>query len=226
MFSNITPHYDFLNHFLSAGLDITWRKRAVGTMALPAGARVLDLCTGTGDLLLEVARRAGARARLVGADFAQPMLLEALRKTRRKAPRQPMLFLSAESENLPFPDLSFDAVTIAFGVRNLWSTLDLCLKEMARVLRPGGRVYILEMSRPRLPWLRRLYNLYLRTVVTYVGGALARDRPAYRYLAQSIIRFMGPDELRARMLQAGFHEVSYRLYEWGIAALHVGTKGA
>jgi len=217
MFDRIAPRYDLLNRAMTAGLDGRWRRAAAAAADLAAGDRALDVCTGTGDLALELAHRTTPSGEVVGVDFAQEMIARARAKAARRG--SAARFAAADALALPFDDGAFDAATVAFGVRNL-DDLDAGLAEMARVVRPGGRVVVLEITTPAR--LRRFYGLWFDRVVPRLGRALGRDGAAYAYLPASVRRFPEPPELAARMEAAGLRDVRWRPLAGGIVALHQG----
>ena len=221
MFGRVAPRYDLLNHLLSLNIDKLWRNTVVREFREVLGrpdARVLDLCCGTGDLTL--ALHDGARAQVIGADFCHPMLVRAVRKFAGRA--SPPAALEADALRLPFPDASFDLVTVAFGFRNL-ADYDGGLREMFRVLRPQGRLGVLEFSEVRGP-LRSLFRFYFKKVLPKLGGAISGDFEAYRYLPESVGRFPSPEELAARIYDAGFSEARFTRLTFGIACLHIGSR--
>jgi demethylmenaquinone methyltransferase/2-methoxy-6-polyprenyl-1,4-benzoquinol methylase len=221
MFSAIAPRYDLLNHLLSLGIDRRWRRAAVdrlGWEAAPAGL-YLDACAGTLDLAAELANRPRFSGRVVGADFAAPMLRLGKGKARPGAVRP----AAADTLELPFPDSRFDGAMVAFGVRNL-ADLDAGLAELARVLRRGARLVILEFTTPSWKPFRMLYLFYFHRLLPLIGRAVSGHPPAYSYLPASVKTFPAPDELRGRLERAGFRESSYTLLTGGIAALHWGTR--
>ena len=209
MFDRIAPVYDAMNRVMTAGLDRRWRRLAAEAVVRP-GERVLDACCGTGDLALAAARAGG---RVTGLDFSERML----ERARRKGPE--LEWVRGDLLELPFPDGSFDAATVGFGVRNVES-LERGLAELRRVLRPGGRLAILEITTPRGP-LRVFYRLWFDRLVPLLGRLL-RGGAAYAYLPASVRRFPGPEELARLLAGAGFEPVSFRLLAGGIVALHVG----
>ena len=210
MFDRIAPVYDLMNRVMTAGLDGRWRRLTAEAVVRP-GDRVLDACCGTGDLAL-AAERAGGR--VVGLDFSERMLERARRKSAS------VEWVRGDLLELPFEDASFDAATVGFGVRNV-ADLERSLRELRRVLRPGGRLGILEITTPRGP-LRLFYRLWFDAIVPLLGKLL-RGGSAYTYLPASVRRFPGPKELAALLERAGFGGVSFRLLAGGIVALHTGT---
>lgn len=216
MFDRIAPRYDLLNRAMTAGLDGRWRQTAAALADVAAGDRALDVCTGTGDLAFALADRVTASGEVVGVDFAERMLDRARAKA---AGRAGLRFEAADALDLPFPDDAFDAATVAFGIRNV-DDLDRGIAEMARVVRPGGRVVILEITTPAR--MRRFYELWFDRVVPRLGRVLGRDGAAYAYLPASVRRFPGPPELAARMAAAGLRDVRWRPLAFGIVAIHHG----
>ncbi len=223
MFAEIAPRYDFLNHVLSLGTDIYWRKRTVRKVPPEGDAPILDVCTGTGDLALAYQRAARDGTPVVGADFCHPMLVIGRGKAQRRGARQ-VTFVEADARRLPFADNLFQIVSVAFGLRNV-SDLDGTLREMVRVCRPGGRIAILEFSLPRMQPLGFVYGLYFRHVLPRVGQLLARNRhSAYEYLPASVGEFPAGEALAERMRAAGASQVHYDPLTLGVATLYVGTK--
>ena len=222
MFSAIAPRYDFLNRLLSAGRDRVWRRLAVTATALPREGSLLDICTGTADMLLESARQF-PYARFVGMDFSRPMITLATAKIERARLTDRVRLEVASAEALPVPDESFDAVSVAFGLRNLPDRLR-GLREMHRVLRRGGRVVILEFTTPPGRAFRQVYLWYFHRVLPRIGRLVSGHPSAYSYLPSSVTDFPMPDGLVGWMREAGFHDVSYRLLTAGIVAIHVGVK--
>jgi demethylmenaquinone methyltransferase/2-methoxy-6-polyprenyl-1,4-benzoquinol methylase len=211
MFDRIAPVYDAMNRVMTAGLDQRWRKLAASEVVWP-GDRVLDACCGTGDLAVEAERRGG---RVVGLDFSEKMLERARRKSGA------IEWVQGDALALPFPDGDFDAATVGFGVRNL-ADLGASLEELARVLRPGGKLAVLEITRPR-GILKPFFRLWFDVLVPLAGRVLPGGQ-AYTYLPASVRRFPGPDDLSALLAGAGFEDVRHRLLGGGIVALHVGVK--
>jgi demethylmenaquinone methyltransferase/2-methoxy-6-polyprenyl-1,4-benzoquinol methylase len=211
MFDRIAPVYDVMNHVMTAGLDRRWRKLAVREVVWP-GDRVLDACCGTGDLAVEAERRGG---RVVGLDFSEKML-------ERARPKSGAIeWVQGDAMALPFPDADFDAATVGFGVRNL-ADLEGGLRELARVLGPGGKLAVLEITRPS-GILKPFFRLWFDVLVPLAGRVLPGGE-AYTYLPASVRRFPGPDDLSALLETAGFEDVRHRLLGGGIVALHVGVK--
>ncbi len=220
MFDGIAGTYDLLNHLLSAGVDILWRRWTVDALELQAGWWILDLATGTGDLGLEAAAR-DSGIRVVGADLSVPMLRLGRKKLNRRSGQ--LFLLCGDAERLPFPDARFHAVTIGFGVRN-FSDLTAGLREIQRVLRPGGRLAILEFSRPRAFLLRRVYFFYFKSILPGIGRLVSRNPQAYRYLYESVMNFPEGKAFRRRLTQAGFVEPVERRLTFGIATIHLASK--
>ncbi len=221
MFDRIAGIYDRLNSVMTAGLHHQWRRRAVDLAEVSPGSRVLDVATGTGDLALELAGRIGPSGQVIGVDFSERMLELAREKASGREVEAGIEFRPANALELPFAADQFDAATVGFGVRN-FSDLDQGLRELARVVRPGGHVVILEMTTPQRPPLSTFFSLWFDRVVP-VLGQVAGDPEAYSYLPNSVRRFPGPDVLAARMYAAGMQSVRYILTAGGIIALHVGT---
>ncbi|MDT7810019.1 MAG: demethylmenaquinone methyltransferase / 2-methoxy-6-polyprenyl,4-benzoquinol methylase [Acidobacteriota bacterium] len=221
MFSGIAGRYDLLNHLLSGNVDKRWRRLVARTLqpVLVEGSRVLDVACGTGDLSL-VLDDAG-EAQVVGLDFCRPMLEIARRKAEADSRAVP--FVEGDALRLPFADETFDAVTIAFGLRNLAGVAD-GLVELRRILRPGGRVAVLEFSTPVVPGFRALFRFYFTRVLPRIGGLVSGSRGAYEYLPDSVSKFPDQKRLAELMRKAGFESVSYRNLTGGIAALHTGTR--
>jgi demethylmenaquinone methyltransferase / 2-methoxy-6-polyprenyl-1,4-benzoquinol methylase len=220
MFDRIAGVYDLMNSAMTAGLHHEWRQRAVDRAEIGSGSDALDICCGTGDLALELRRRIGPDGRVVGSDFSEPMLELARRKSGEEG--LPVEFGWADALDLPYGDASFDAVTIGFGARNL-ADLEKGLSEMARVLRPGGRLVILEITRPQREPLASFYSLWFDRLIPVIGS-LAGDPDAYSYLPNSVRTFPEPQRLAAMMDDAGFTEIRWLLLAGGIIAIHSGTK--
>jgi demethylmenaquinone methyltransferase / 2-methoxy-6-polyprenyl-1,4-benzoquinol methylase len=226
MFSQIAPRYDLLNHLLSMQLDRVWRRRVarrVGPILQRADARVLDLCCGTGDLAFSLRRAEGTRAQVVGADFSHAMLVRAREKSVSSGTGDAMPVFEADALRMPFADGSFDLVTTAFGFRNLANYED-GLREIFRVLRPGGTVAILEFTEPPPGLMGDLYRWYFRNVLPRIGAFLSGDAKAYSYLPASVSRFFRPAELAGLMTTVGYQAAEYKVWTFGTVALHVGVR--
>jgi demethylmenaquinone methyltransferase/2-methoxy-6-polyprenyl-1,4-benzoquinol methylase len=221
MFDRIAPRYDLLNRLLSAGIDVRWRRRAVDALAAAPGARVLDVCTGTADLLIEYLRRDG-RGRGAGLDLSGAMLGRAAGKLARTGLAARAGLLAGDAQRLPLRDACFDGALVAFGIRNVGDPAR-ALSEMRRVLRPGGRAVVLEFSMPR-GLLGAAYRAYFRQVLPRIGGWISGDPGAYAYLPASVARFATPAELGALMEAAGLGGVRWQPLTGGIAHVFVGER--
>jgi demethylmenaquinone methyltransferase/2-methoxy-6-polyprenyl-1,4-benzoquinol methylase len=215
MFDRIARVYDLMNSLMTAGLHHRWRERAADLAALGPGGRALDVASGTGDLAVELARRVGSTGTVIGTDFSDAML------ERARAKSSAVTWEWANALELPYPDDGFDAATVGFGARN-FSDLDRGLAEMARVVRPGGRVVILEITTPQRPPLSTFFSVWFDRIVPALGK-LAGDPDAYAYLPSSVKRFPAPEALAARMAGVGLTDIRWVLTAGGIIALHVGT---
>jgi demethylmenaquinone methyltransferase / 2-methoxy-6-polyprenyl-1,4-benzoquinol methylase len=222
MFTSIAPRYDLLNHVLSFNVDRLWWRRAAGTFAeilSRPNARALDLCCGTGDMTFALFRQSrGSGAKILGADFSHAML----QRAQHKSGGTTLGWLEADALNLPVPDSQFDLVTAAFGFRNL-ADYDAGLRELVRVLRPGGECGILDFGEPR-GLLGKVYRIYFKRVLPVVGTMISGVRGPYAYLPASVERFPQPKEMIGRMRAAGFREASWTPYTFGIAGLYRGKK--
>lgn len=222
MFSGIAKKYDFLNHFLSVNTDKRWRRlvsKKLKDVLDRADALVLDVACGTGDLSVEL--QTAGKAKVVGTDFCRPMLEIAFDKNEKNHTSIP--YIEADGMNLSFADNTFDAVTIAFGLRNFSNWQD-GLVELHRILKKGGRLAILEFSAPVVPGFKQIFNLYFTQVLPRIGGAVSGSRGAYEYLPDSVQRFPDQKGLAKMMEETGFSGVEYKNLTGGIAALHTGTK--
>jgi demethylmenaquinone methyltransferase/2-methoxy-6-polyprenyl-1,4-benzoquinol methylase len=220
MFDRIAGLYDRMNSVMTAGLHHQWRRRAADLAALAPGGRALDVATGTGDLAFELATRVAPGGEVVGVDFSEKMLELARAKA---APGARVRFESGNALALEYPDGAFDAATVGFGARN-FSDLERGLSEMARVVRPGGRVVVLEITTPQRPPLSTFFELWFDHAIPALGRVV--DSQAYSYLPSSVRRFPGPEELAAVMSRAGLGQIRYVLTAGGIIALHVGVVPA
>ena len=223
MFDAIAGRYDLLNHLLSAGIDRSWRTRAIQSLQLTGTERVLDLCTGTADLAIAAARARPAAARVVGVDFAGAMLRVGQDKLRREQLGDRITLVRGDATCIPVADASVDAVTIAFGIRNVDQVLAAC-REMRRVLRRGGRLAILEFAVPTTPGVSAVYLWYLRQVLPRIGRAVSRHNAAYGYLPASIGAFATPDEFVKILQQAGFSGISPNRLTFGSVILYTAVS--
>ena len=222
MFATIASRYDLLNHLLSGNIDKRWRRLVAKTLfsvLADADAQVLDVACGTGDLSFTL--RENGRARIIGIDFCRPMLDVAASKAIRSGSQVP--FVEGDALALPFADCSFEATTIAFGLRNL-ANVGAGFRELLRVLKPGGTLAVLEFSKPKTPLLRSLFKIYFTRVLPLLGGLISGSKSAYQYLPDSVSRFPDQSELASLMKEAGFEEVSFQNLTGGIAALHLGVR--
>jgi demethylmenaquinone methyltransferase/2-methoxy-6-polyprenyl-1,4-benzoquinol methylase len=224
MFDAIAPRYDLLNHLLSAGMDRRWRVRAIEALALPPGSRILDLCTGTGDLAV-AATRLVAPVSVIGLDFSSAMLRYAHAKLEELKLAGSVRLVRGDASRLPLPDASCDAVTIGFGIRNV-AEPERALAEIARVLRPGGRLAILEFGQPRIPGIRTLYSWYFRYLLPLVGRAVSKHNSAYSYLPASVGHFPPPPEFVRVIAATGFSQVRAVPLTFGIVYLYVAELGS
>jgi demethylmenaquinone methyltransferase/2-methoxy-6-polyprenyl-1,4-benzoquinol methylase len=222
MFDAIAPRYDLLNRVLSAGMDRRWRNRAVDELELAAGARVLDLCTGTADLAIATVTRVRGSS-VVGVDFAGQMLRLARLKLTERGLTPAIRLIRGDATRLPIVSASCDAATIGFGIRNV-AEPDRALTELARVLTPGGRLAILEFGFPRIPGIRTLYRMYFQHVLPRIGGAVSRHGNAYSYLPQSVGAFPSPEAFAAMISRAGFTRVRAVPLTFGIVYLFIAEN--
>jgi len=220
MFARIAGRYDLANHLLSGGADFWWRQRLVRMVYDAHPGDILDLATGSGDVVFALADGLPPQARLTGMDFCQPMLDEAVKKRSRNPRWSGIAFQQGDGMALPLPDRSFDAVTISFGLRNM-ADRHKALMEMRRVLRPGGRLFVLEFSQPHI-WFRPFYYAYLKFILPLIAAFVTGDRSAYEYLGGSIEQFPGRAAMAEEIRRAGFNSVNATPLTFGIVALHVG----
>ncbi len=223
VFDSVAGNYDLMNDAMSFGVHRLWKRFAVERSGARPGQRILDLAGGTGDLAARLTRMVGAEGEVVIGDINAAMLQRGRERLLDRGISGNIRFVQANAEYLPFPDQSFDCITIAFGLRNV-TDKDKALRSMYRVLKPGGRLLVLEFSRPVLPGLKPLYDLYSFRVLPMMGKLLARDADSYRYLAESIRMHPDQESLRQMMEQAGFEDCSYHNLSGGIVALHCGFR--
>jgi len=227
MFDSIASDYDNLNHLLSLGVDKLWRARAMKSISdMDRNQRILDIACGTGDFSLDMARaakRKGIICHVTGADISAGMLEVMERKVAMAGLQHSIFWSVADAENLPFPDNSFDCVTIAFGIRN-FEHREKALKEILRVMRPDGKLVILELSMPGNPIVRFFYKPYFTKVMPFVGGLLSKNKEAYKYLPASVVAFPGKKEWMATMTECGFRNVSHKAFSLGLCRLYTGRK--
>lgn len=222
MFSDIAPRYDFLNRLLSFGVDRRWRRLAVNRVKWSAGGRILDVATGTGDVALEIARQTPASVGIVGLDFSEGMVALGRQKVSQSPYAERITLDIAPCEAIPFPDDTFDSVTIAFGIRNVVDRKQ-GLSEMRRVLRPGGRAVILEFSNPRSRLFKAIYSFYFLRVLPMIGGLFSQFS-AYKYLPDSVLEFPPQEQFKELMTAAGFRNTAHRDLTFGIATIYTGEK--
>lgn len=222
MFNDIAYRYDLLNRLLSFGIDRRWRRFAVSQLSIPKNGRVLDIATGTCDVALEIAKQADPSVLIVGEDFTQGMLVQGQSKLQASPYGSRIMLVNAPCEAIPHPDNCFDGITIAFGIRNVIDRQE-GLREMYRVLKPGGRVVILEFSSPRSQLFRKLYYFYFQKVLPTIGGFLSK-RSAYQYLPDSVSEFPSQEEFLRMLADAGFKRLQYADQTFGIATVYVADK--
>lgn len=222
-FDRVAPRYDLMNNLLSFGIQLVWKRVAVGEMGLGPGDRVLDLCGGTADLALLAAAKTGPAGRAVVCDLNRAMMAGGVAKVSRAGLSERIAFVQGDAERIPFDDRTFDAAMVGFGIRNL-THLEDGFREMYRVLKPGGVMMCLEFSKPVNPVFRWLYDFYSFTVMPFLGEVLAGNREGYRCLPETIRLFALPEELAEVLMGIGFAGVRYRRLTNGIAAVHVGVR--
>jgi demethylmenaquinone methyltransferase/2-methoxy-6-polyprenyl-1,4-benzoquinol methylase len=221
MFNGISGNYDFLNHFLSLGIDITWRKKAIKLLKANQPKLILDVATGTGDFAIEALKLDPDK--IIGIDISEGMLEVGRKKMREKNLSDRIELLLGDSENLPFEENKFDALIVAFGVRN-FENLEKGLKEMLRVVKPGGEIVILEFSRPIQFPLKQFYNFYFKFVLPKIGRLISNDKSAYTYLPESVQAFPDGDHFVQLLSGLGYKNISCKPLTFGISSLYTGTK--
>jgi len=222
MFNNISKTYDFLNHFMSLGIDIIWRKMAIRELKKDKPAHILDVATGTGDFAFE-SLKILAPQKITGVDISQGMLDIAREKIRKRGLQDKFEVKLGDSEKLLFGDNTFDAVTVAYGVRN-FENLEKGLSDMYRVLKPGGKAVILEFSKPRVFPVKQLYNFYFHSILPAIGRVFSKDNSAYKYLPESVEAFPDGTSFTALMKKVGYRETKNRPLAFGICSIYTGIK--
>ncbi|WP_113639102.1 bifunctional demethylmenaquinone methyltransferase/2-methoxy-6-polyprenyl-1,4-benzoquinol methylase UbiE [Nubsella zeaxanthinifaciens] len=222
MFNNISGTYDFLNHFLSLGIDIIWRKKAIKELLKDQPQKILDVATGTGDFAFESIKILRPR-QIIGVDISAGMLEVAKKKINERNLSQVFSVQLGDSEGLHFEDNTFDAITVAFGVRN-YENLEKGLTDMLRVLKPGGKVVILEFSKPRNFPIKQLYHFYFKYATPFFGGLFSKDKKAYAYLEESVQAFPDGSNFTALMEKVGYKNTKHRSLTFGISAIYTGIK--
>ena len=221
MFDNISKRYDFLNHFLSLGIDKLWRRKAVRQLKDLRPKRILDLATGTGDFAIAALKLNPDE--VVGVDISQGMLDMGIQKMKKRGHDKIVKMQLADSEKLPFEDASFDALTVGFGVRN-YENLEKGLRDMMRILRPGGKAVILEFSKPKKFPIKQVFGFYSKRVIPFLGKLISKDKRAYAYLPESVEAFPEGTDFETIMTKLGYKEVNSILLSGGIATIYMGLK--
>ena len=222
MFDRIAFRYDFLNHFLSAGIDIGWRKKAIRQLKALNPASVLDVATGTGDMVI-LASRLLKTEKIIGIDISDGMLQIGKKKIEKLGLQHRIELLKGDSETILFDDNSFDAVTVAFGVRN-FQHLELGLSEIKRVLKPGGKLVVLEFTKPKLPVIKNFYNLYLNVIAPWIGRVISKNESAYQYLNESVQNFPEGKDFVQILNKLGYKNASCKTLSLGISSIYCGEK--
>ncbi len=221
MFNNIASHYDFLNHFLSLGIDILWRKKAIRLLKSAQPKHILDIATGTGDFALEALSLNPDK--IIGVDVSEGMLALGKEKIKKRKLENKIEFIFGDSENLPFESNTFDAITVAFGVRN-FENLEKGLSDMYRVLKPGGTVVVLEFSKPKQFPVKQLYNFYFKNILPLMGKLISKDNSAYTYLPESVNAFPDGDSFLSILKNTGFKDTRWISLTLGVASIYIGKK--
>lgn len=223
VFTSIAGRYDTLNTVLSLNIDHYWRKKTIGICDLKKGQRVLDLCCGTGQMVYLEGLAVGKDTEVTGLDLTEEMLRIGKEKLQKSLPGYNYSLIRGDVQRLPFEDSSFDCITIAFGLRNVPDKIK-ALSEMYRVLKPGGKAVCLELSKPQVPVLKNLYDLYFNNVLPLIGYIGTRDKSAYKYLRDSVNNFMSKDKLKSAYDSVGYRETGFVSLTYGAAAIHYGVK--
>ena len=225
MFAEIAPRYDLMKHVLSLNIDRHWRSKTLRILNLKPGDRVLDTCTGTGDLAIAMSKQLGHTSKVIGSDFCAEMLEIAKKKSQKSdLSVEQVEFIEADTQKLPFDDSGFDAVTVAFGLRNVAVT-ETGLAEMVRVCKPGGKVAVLEFSKPTVFGLKHAYNAYFQYVLPRIGQSMSKnEHSAYRYLPESVQEFPSGEELASIMRRVGLRDIQMIQMTFGVVTLYVGSK--
>ena len=223
VFQSVAGRYDLMNDAMSFGAHRLWKWFAIGQSGVKAGDKVLDLAAGSGDLSLEFAKKVGGSGHVTMTDINAAMLEVGRKKLTNKGIVGNIDYAIVNAEELPYPDQHFDCISISFGLRNV-TNKEQALTEMARCLKPGGRMIVLEFSKPTIDWLEKLYDVYSFNVIPKLGKWLANDSESYQYLVESIRKHPDQDTLKEMMLDAGFDEVKYHNLTGGVVALHIGMK--
>lgn len=223
MFDGIAPSYDRLNHLMSLGVDKIWRRRALKEIIDGTQQQILDVACGTGDSTIAIALKAAPGSRITGIDISTGMMEPLMRKAAHEGVHDRIKLLVADALDMPFPDGTFHRVTCAFGVRN-FEDKSRGLAEFHRVLKPGGKAVILELSVPSKPWLRQLYDIYFMHILPWIGGMVSGNKEAYRYLPASVHAFPSPSAFCAMMEEAGFRNVRHISLSMGLCRLYTGEK--
>ena len=222
MFDNIAHKYDFLNHFLSLNIDKVWRRKSLKLLKKSNPKKILDVATGTGDFAIEIYKRL-IPEKIIGIDISKGMLAIGSEKIEKRQLSEIIELIEGDSENIQFPDDSFDAVTVAFGVRN-FETLNKGLSEMYRILKPAGEAVILEFSKPQKFPVKQLYNFYFKNILPFFGKLFSKDNFAYTYLPDSVQEFPYGEEFMAKLREAGFKEISAKRFTFGVSTVYYAKK--